>query len=251
LKKIREAKRALEQEAKAAAEQRRSEIAEAQKERAKTGQKRKGRAPKEPSDKPAAKAQRNFTDPDSRIMKDGATKSFEQCYNAQAAVDDEAQVIVATNVTQQPNDKQQVKPLVEKIKTNTGGEKPKKLSADNGYFSEENVAYLDAEEIDPYVATGRQKHGDKIDAVPRGRIPDNATTKERMTRKLRTIRGRCTYSKRKEIVEPVFGQIKAARGFRQFLLRGLENVSAEWDLICVTHNLLKLFRSGWTAAVAG
>lgn len=248
LKKIREAKRALEQEAKVAAEQRRRELAEQEKKRAESGEKRRGRAPKPPSDKPSPKAQRNFTDPDSRIMKDGATKSFEQCYNAQAAVDAEAQVIVATNVTQQTNDKQQVKPLIEKTKANTGGEAPKQASADNGYFSEENVAYLEAEEIDPYVATGRQKHSDRIEAAPRGRIPKNATVKERMTRKLRTIRGRCTYSKRKQIVEPVFGQIKGARGFRQFLLRGLDNVSAEWDLICLTHNLLKLFRSGWSPA---
>jgi transposase len=249
LKKIREAKRALEEEAKAAAEKRRAELAEEEKKRAQSGKKRRGRAPKPPSDKPDPKAQRNFTDPDSRIMKDGATKSFEQCYNAQAAVDAEAQVIVATNVTQAPNDKQQVVPLIEKTKANTGGEKPKEASADTGYFSEENVGYLQAEEIDPYVATGRQKHGEKIEAAPRGRMPKNATVKERMTRKLRTIRGRCTYSKRKEIVEPVFGQIKGARGFRQFLFRGLENVTAEWDLICLTHNLLKLFRSGWTPAV--
>lgn len=251
LKKIREAKRALEEEAKAAAEQRRAEIAQAEKERIERGEKGKGRAPQPPSDKPSPKAQRNFTDPDSRIMKDGGTKSFEQCYNAQAAVDGQAQVIVATHVTQEANDKQQVVPLAEAIKANTGGEKPRKASADNGYFSEENVAYLNAEGIDPYIATGQQKHGEKAQAAPRGRIPKNATVKERMTRKLRAIRGRCTYSKRKQIVEPVFGQIKGARGFRQFLLRGLEKVSGEWDLICLTHNLLKLFRSGWRPAEAG
>jgi hypothetical protein len=250
LAKIREAKQALEKEAKAAAEKRRAAIAEAEKNRVESGRERKGRAPKEPSDKPAAKAQRNFTDPESRIMKDGATKSFEQCYNAQAAVDAESQVIVATHITQEPNDKQQVVPLVEKIKTNTGGKKPKHLSADNGYFSEDNVTYCEGEKIDPYIATGRQQHGEKVEAAPCGRIPKNATIKERMTRKLRTIRGRCTYSKRKEIVEPVFGQVKGARGFRQFLLRGLEKVSGEWDLICLTNNLLKLFRSGWTAAAA-
>ncbi|GAH75699.1 unnamed protein product, partial [marine sediment metagenome] len=202
------------------------------------------RKPKDPSDKPESKSQRNFTDPDSRIMKDGASKSFEQAYNCQAAVDETAQVIVATDVTQEPNDKQQVKPLVEGLKENMNGSKPKKISADPGYYSENNVDYLADEKIEAFVATGRHKHGDPPPLTPRGRIPKNATTKERMARKLRTAKGRATYSKRKQIVEPVFGQIKEVRGFRRFLLRGLEKVKAEWDLICLTHNLLKLFRSG-------
>ncbi len=153
---------------------------------------------------------------------------------------------MATNVTQQTNDKQQLKPPIENLKQNTGGQKPKKASADSGYFSERNVAYLQDEEIDEYVATGRLKHSEKPPPAPRGRIPANATVKERMARKLRTVKGRGTYKKRKQIVEPVFGQIKETRGFRRFLLRGLQNVSAEWDLICLTHNLLKLFRSGFT-----
>ena len=92
---------------------------------------------------------------------------------------------------------------------------------------------------------GRQKHSDKTAPAPRGRIPKNATTKDKMARKLRTQKGRATYSKRKQIVEPVFGQIKEARGFRRFSLRGLDNVTSEWDLVCLTHNLLKLFRSGY------
>jgi len=193
------------------------------------------------------KAQRNFTDPESRIMKDGASKSFEQSYNCQAGVDEKSQVIVATSVTQEPNDKQQVKPLVKKIKKNTEGDKPGKISADSGYFSETNVDYLETEGIEGFIATGRQKHGDVPATAGRGRIPKDATKQERMSRKLRTKKGRETYSKRKHIVEPVFGQIKEARGFRRFLLRGLENVSAEWDIICLTHNLLKLFRSGLMA----
>ena len=114
-----------------------------------------------------------------------------------------------------------------------------------GYYSDDNVAYLESEKIDGYLATGRQKHGDKIPPPPRGRIPKDATTKEKMARKLRTVKGRATYSKRKQIVEPVFGQIKETRGFRRFSLRGLANVTCEWDLICLTHNLLKLFRSGY------
>jgi transposase len=240
LAKIREAMAALEAEAKAQADARRAEIAE--KEEKRGDGPRPGRKPKPPSNEPAEKAQRNFTDPDSRIMKDGATKSFEQCYNCEAAVDIESQVIAAADVTQDANDKKQVVPMVEQVKSNTG-EAPEKLSADSDFYSEANVKYLKGEGVDGYVATEKMKHGEKP-PPPRGRIPRDATTKQRMARKLRTKKGRETYSKRKSSVEPVFGQIKDARGFRRFLLRGLEAVRAEWRLICLTHNLLKLFRSG-------
>jgi transposase len=249
LKKIREAMQSLEQEAKAEAEAKRQAIRQKGQALQREGKKRKGKKPKEPSDKPEAKAQRNFTDPDSRIMKDGASKSFEQAYNCQAAVDEKSQIIVAANVTQQTNDKQQVKPLVEEIKQNTGG-KPKKVSGDTGYFSETNIEYLEEQKIDGYIATARQKHSDKAEPAGCGRIARDATKQERMARKLRTKKGRETYSKRKQIVEPVFGQIKEVRGFRRFLLRGLDNVMCEWDLICLTHNLLKLFRSGLTPKAA-
>jgi hypothetical protein len=224
LKKIKAAKAALEAEARASAES--GDPAD--------------RGPEPP--KPAPGAQRNFTDPESRIMLAGATKSFEQCYNAQAAVDGTAQVIVAAEVTQQANDKQQVAPMVERMKDNTNGEAPERLSADNGYFSEANVAHLQECGIDGYIAAGKQKHGHRAPPAPRGRIPAGATVKERMDRKLRTKKGRKIYSRRKCIVEPVFGQIKQARGFRQFLLRGLEKVRGEWQLICLTHNVLKLYR---------
>jgi len=244
LRKIKEAMRSLEVEAKAKADAKRQKIRQKEQALQKEGKKRKGKKPKEPSDKPEPKAQRNFTDPDSRIMKDGASKSFEQAYNCQAAVDEKSQIILATNVTQETNDKQQVKPPVEEIKKNTGGDKPKKVSADTGYFSETNVEYLEDEDIDSYIATARQKHSDRMGPAGCGRIPKNATKQERMARKLRTKKGRETYSKRKHIVEPVFGQIKEVRGFRRFLLRGLDNVMCEWDLICLTHNLLKVFRSG-------
>ena len=247
LKKIKEAMRSLETEAKTKADAKREEILQKEQAPRKEGKKRKVKNPKEPSGKPEPKAQRNFTDPESRIMKDGASKSFEQSYNCQAGVDEQSQVIVATNVTQEPNDKQQVKPLVENIKKNTDGDKPEKVSADSGYFSETNIEYLEAEGIEGFIATGRQKHGGVPEPVMCGRIPKDATKRERMSRKLRTKKGRETYSKRKYIVEPVFGQIKETRGYRRFLLRGLENVSAEWDLICLTHNLLKLFRSGLMA----
>lgn len=244
LEKIKKAMESLEQEAKADAEAKRREIAEKEQSLKDQGKKSKGKKPKVPSDKPAAKAQRNFTDPESRIMKDGASKSFEQAYNCQAAVDEKSQIIIATNVTQQPNDKQQLEPMVEEIKKNTDNKTPNKISADSGYFSETNIEYLEQEKIDGFIATGRQIHSDVPPSAGRGRIAKDATKKERMSRKLRTKKGRETYSKRKQIVEPVFGQIKEVRGFRRFLLRGLENVSGEWDLICLTHNVLKLFRSG-------
>jgi transposase len=242
LEKIRQAKAALEAEARAEA-QGKSEA------KSPDGAEAQAEGSAEPK-LPAEKAQRNFTDPDSRIMRDGATKSFEQSYNCQAAVDDQAQVIVAAQVTQKANDKQQVKPLVEQMKTNLGEAKPRVVSADAGYFSEDNVKYLESEAIEPYVATGRQKHGAVEPVAPRGRIPSGATVQDRMARKLRTKKGKREYSKRKGTVEPVFGQIKEVRGLRRFLLRGLEGVQAEWSLICTTHNLLKLFRSGWCPQAA-
>ena len=246
--KIKAAKQSIEDQAKAEAEAQRQAIQEKEDALEKEGKSRKGRKPKVPSDEPDSKAQRNFTDPDSPIMKDGASKAFEQAYNCQIATN-EAQVIVGRNVTQETNDKRQLKPLIEDVKE-TNGEKPGKVSSDSGYYSDKNVEYLESEEIDGYIATGRQKHSEKVPPSPRGRIPKNATTKARMARKVRTKKGRATYSKRKHIVEPVFGQIKEARGFRRFSLRGLENVTCEWDIVCLTHNILKLFRSGFQVQVA-
>jgi transposase len=242
LKKILEAKQALEEEARTEAESQRPEY-EAKKKTydEKTG--RRGRPPKPPSEKPDPKTQRNFTDPESRIMPASGAKSFIQGYNCQAAVDKKAQVIIATKVTQEINDKQQVVPLIEKIEANTNGNLPKIVSADAGYFSETNCNLFADRGINAYVATGKQKHG-KVPLQPRGRIPKNATIKDRMARKLRTVKGRGTYSLRKHIVEPVFGQIKEARNFRRFSFRGVKSCQQEWDLICLTHNLLKLFRSG-------
>ena len=241
LAKIEAAKVALEAEAGAEAEAQQPEY-EAKK-AAWEDRGRRGRPPKEPTPEPEAKRQHNFTDPESRIMPAGS--SFVQGYNCQIAVDEKAQVVVAAHVTQHCNDKQEVVPLLAELKANTGGQTPRRCSADAGYFSEDNMEALEADHIDPYIATGRQAHGDKPLPI-RGRIPQQATVKERMGRKLRTVKGRATYSKRKHIVEPPFGQIKEARGFRRFSLRGLVKVDFEWDLICLTHNLLKLFRSGWT-----
>lgn len=248
LKKIREAKEALEQEARQEAREKQAEYESKNKAwQAKQG--RKGKPPKPPSDKPGPKKQRNFTDPESRIMPTGRKKNFIQGYNCQAAVDEKKQVIVASLLTQASNDKQQLKPVLEKLTENLPGQKPKIVSADNGYYSEDNCIHLASEQIDGYIATGKDKHGQRVES-PRGRIPDNATIKERMSRKLHTKRGRCTYSKRKHIVEPVFGQIKQFRGFRQFSMRGQEKCQAEWDLVCLTHNLLKLFRNNWSPASA-
>jgi len=244
LRKIREAMKSLEAETKEEADKEREARKQQEEALAQKGKKRKGRKPKEPSDKPEGKAQRNFTDPESRIMKDGASKSFEQCYNCQAAAD-ASQVIVATGVTQEANDKKQVKPMVETIKANLDGRVPEKMTKDSGYFSQKNVEYLEEEKIDAYVAVDRNKHGGPHAQAPRGRIPKEITIKERMARKLRTKKGQGIYKKRKQIVEPVFGQIKEVRGFRRFHLRGLEAVTGEWDLVCLTHNVLKLFHSGF------
>ena len=243
LQKIQEAKLALEEEARIEAAAKKAEY-EAKKKAYDNKTGRRGRPPKAPSEQLDSKRQRNFTDPDSRIMPASGSKDFIQGYNCQAAVDGKAQVIVATNVTQETNDKQQVESLIEKIEENTADKLPKVVSADSGYFSETNCNILADKKIEAYVATGKQKHGENP-LQPRGRIPNNATVKERMARKLRTLKGRGTYSLRKQIVEPVFGQIKEARNFRRFSFRGLENCRQEWDLVCLTHNLLKLFRNGW------
>jgi transposase len=202
----------------------------------------RGRAPKTPHGQPKPKDQENFTDPESRIMVNG-DKAFVQGYNAQAAVDEAHQIIVGRGVTNDANDKRQVKPLTEDVKANTG-KAPGKASADAGYFSEDNIEYLEGEGIDPYIPPKRDKSLKDL-PPPRGRIPKGLSLQDRMRRKLRTKKGRATYAKRKGIVEPVFGQMKFGRGLRQFLLRGLENVALEWDLWCIGHNLLKLWRSGW------
>jgi hypothetical protein len=251
LEKIREAKAALEQEAREAAEKKQAEVAAQLKEREKQererGRKFGGRPPQAPdaeAAKPEAKAQRNFTDPESQIMKDGATKEFVQAYNAQAAVDSHAQVIVGAAVTQEANDKKQLVPMLKEVKVQMGIP-PQRATADNGYFSEPNITDGQLQEIELFVAPDRQKHGEKHPATT-GPPPPGASVAEQMRHKLRTAEGQAVYKRRKAVVEPVFGQIKEARGFRRFLLRGLRKVQAEWQMICATHNLLKLFRSGWS-----
>ena len=251
LAKIREAKAALEEEAREAAKQKQAEVEarlrEREKQEEERGRKLGGRPPQAPDPEqaqPEPKVQRNFTDPDSRIMKDGATKEFVQGYNAQAAVDSQAQVIVAASVTQEANDKKQLVPMLAEVAV-MAGSKPEQATADAGYFSAQSVTDPKLEGIDLLVAPDRQKHGEEVRGAT-GPPPVEAGVAERMREKLRTVEGRAVYKMRKAVVEPVFGQIKEARGFRKFLLRGLEKVQAEWKLICATHNLLKLFHSGWS-----
>jgi len=216
LERIRQAKRALEEEA-------RRQAQEANKEQA----------------KPEDKKQYNFTDPQSRIMK--GSEGFVQGYNCQIAVEENFQLIVGQAVTQQANDKKQLEPMIQTIEEQAG-QKPGEVLADSGYCSEDNLKYLARRRINGYVASGRQKHGGDRTVCKRGPLPKGAGPVDRMKRKLQTRVGRRIYALRKTIVEPVFGQIKQARGFRQFLLRGLEKVQMEWALVCLTHNILKLHR---------
>jgi len=226
LKKIREAKEALEEEAKREAE------ADALAYKKHTGV-------------PDDKAQRNFTDPESHIMPAPGGKHFIQAYNAQAAVDSAHQVIVAAEVTNKPTDRGQAEPMMEVVKVNTG-RLPRQMSADAGYFSSDAVKNLTAQGIDVYMPPDRMGHRLTLPPAPRGRIPKSLSIVDRMRRKLRTKKGKERYGLRKELPEPVFGQIKQARGFRQFLLRGNDKVSGEWKIICTGHNLLKLFGANRT-----
>ncbi len=217
LKRIREAKRALEARAK-------DEAASAGK--------------PDDSAKPDPKAQYNFTDPESRIMK--GPDGFVQAYNVQVAVD-ERQLIVGQAVTQETNDKKQLMPMITTIEQQSG-DTPSQLLADAGYCSDRNLAAIADTVIDAYISTRKQKHGERPGPCPRGPLPKTATIVDRMSRKLHAKTGAAVYAARKGLVEPVIGQIKQARGFRQFLLRGFEKVQGEWSLVCTTHNILKLYR---------
>ena len=223
LKRIGEAKRALE-------------------ERAREKAKAEGKAVEKAE--PKGKDQYNFTDPESRIMK-STSEGFVQAYNAQIVVEPEMQLIVGQAVTQAGNDKEQVAPMMEAVEEQSG-QRPQAVIADSGYCSEKNLEHLESEKqperrMEAFIATERQKHGERR-VCARGPLPKGATRVERMKRKLLTKTGAAIYAARKGIVEPVFGQIKQARGFRRFSLRGLEKVKAEWALVCATHNLLKMYR---------
>jgi transposase len=220
LKKIQEAKQALETEARAAAEAKGSKDAE-----------------------PVPTAQRNFTDPESRIMPSSDKGAFVQAYNCQLAVDSAHQVVVAAELVQAANDKQQLIPLLEATIDNCG-EIPTACSADAGYFAEAVVEAVEACGIESFIAPGRIGHREWREATaPRGRIPQNASTTDRMRRKLRTKKGRAQYDKRKITVEPVCGQLKTVQNLRQFLMRGLRKCRGELLLACTAHNALKLHRA--------
>jgi len=243
---IRKAKTELEAEAKAAAEAKLKAEAEAEAKRAAEGRRKPGPKAAPPSTEPEAKAQKNFTDADSRIMKN--KDGFVQAYNAQAAVDAEAQIIVAQDVTQSAVDCAQLVPMTDAIETNLG-RKPEQLSADAGYCSEANLEALEDRSIDSYVATGRAR--DAVIGTVKGNpaatpAPEPARTPTRvevMRAKIKAGGHTSPYRLRKQLPEPVFGQIKQARGFRQFLLRGIDKVRAEWAIVCTVHNLLKLAHS--------
>ena len=234
LEKIRQAKAELEAEAKAAAEAEMHRREEAEVQRKAEGRQKSGRTPAPPKQEPDGKTQRNFTDPESRILK--TRDGYIQGYNAQAAVDEKAQIIVAHDLTQSMSDHNQLVPLMDGIKDNLACQ-PKQASADAGYLSEANLAALAERKISAYVAAGRAKHPGEV----KRRITGPLT--KAMRDKLKRAGWRSRYRLRKQVVEPVFGQIKQARGFRQFLLRGFEKVRAEWALICTAHNLTKMARA--------
>ncbi len=233
LERIRQAKAELEAEAKAAAEEERRR-AEAEEERIAEGRKKSGRTPAPPKTEPDGKAQRNFTDPQSRILK--TKDGYIQGYNAQAAVDAKAQIIVAHSLTHSMSDQDQLVPLIDGIENHLGC-RPEEASADAGYCSEANLAALAAREVSAYLATGRAKRPASVQRNITGPLT------KAMRDKLKRAGWRSRYRLRKQVVEPVFGQIKQARGFRQFLLRGIDKVRAEWALICTAHNLTKLARA--------
>jgi transposase len=241
LAKIREAKQALEAQAREAETARRAEL---------EAQGKKPRVPRDGRDPFAPKptAQRNFTDPESKIMKT-ADGSYHQCYSGQAIVDSVSQVIVVAELSDEAADQCQLEPAVAQLTDNvqaigagllTGAA----LTADGGYFSEENVNTATEHGLDPYIATGRFKHDEPPAPAPRGPIPKDATPKQKMARKTRTKKGRKIYSRRKAIVEPVFGQIGTVQDGRRVRIRGKPAARAQWRFHCMIHNLLKLHRAG-------
>ncbi|PYK72036.1 MAG: IS1182 family transposase [Verrucomicrobia bacterium] len=246
LARIRELKADMEREAREAAEKKAEAAKQRNKEHAQkeqeSGQKFRGRPARviDPEQViPAGKTKRNFTDPDSRIMKDHGTKTFQQAYNIQIGVDAQAQIIVAAKVVQAGVDQEQLVPLLREVEKNLG-RLPNQVSADAGYYSRAAITHQSVRDVDLHVPPNQRK---PLDWGPEVALPENATLQERMWHKLGSKAGREVFSKRKVIVEPVFAQVKHVRGFRQFLLRGLAQVEAEWLLVCMTHNLMKMFRA--------
>jgi len=243
---IREAKAALEAEAAATETARRAELAE------------QGKKPRQPPGgrdpfKPKPTAQRNFTDPESKIMKtaDGA---FHQCYNGQAIVDSTRQVIVVCELSDQAPDARLLDDSLDQLDGNLdaiGAQLPDAaaLLGDAGYFSEHNVVITAEHGLDAHLATGRFKHSEPPAPAPRGPVPKDATPKQLMARKLKKKRGATLYARRKTIVEPVFGQLQTVQDARQLLIRGRDPARAQWRFHCAIHNLLKLHRNGGLALI--
>lgn len=246
LKRLRECKAQLEEEAAKKAQIQETKIEERKKEEESTGKKKRGRKPKDPPEGPSGGSKANVTDPDSRIMK--TASGFVQGYNAQV-VATENQIIIAAELTQEANDVHQLHPMIEKAQENiaTVGmeESIKVVLADAGYCSDENFNTVSSSTPELVVAVKKdreQRQENKTESSPRGRIPNNLSSRERMERKLNTKRGKALYKKRGKTVEPVFGQIKQLNGGGFFMRRGYDACSREWKLICAAHNVLKLWR---------
>jgi len=211
-----------------------------------SGRKPPGRPPTPPSAEPRDKDQYNFTDPESRIMKCSSSAGFEQAYNAQVAVDHDSLLIVACSLSNHPNDKAEVEPTLAALPVELGT--PAAAALDNGFFSEKNIAALEAHHIEPYIATGREPHHmswqERFAAEP-DPPSEHASPQVKMAYKLRTEIGQAVYRLRKCTVEPVIGIIKAVLGFRQFSLRGLDPADGEWCLVCLAFNLKRLHTLAW------
>lgn len=248
LARLKEARARLAAEAESARQGQAQKIEVREEEERRTGKKKRGRKPKDPEAVVDRDKKANVTDPDSRIMKTRC--GWVQGFNAQAMTDCESQVIVAQDVTQEENDFRQLGPMLERVEQQAGA-RPAKCIADAGYWSDENAA-LEDDDTELFIATAKSwklKKALAEQGPPRGRPPKNMTPQERMERKLRTKRGQEVYRQRSTSVEPVFGQMEG-RGLNRFLLRGVTKVRGEWSLFCTTHNLLKLWRSGWRPGAA-
>jgi transposase len=218
-----------------------AKVKEREEKEARTGRKPGGRPPQPPTPGPGDKDQYNFTDPESRIMKNSTDHGFDQHYNIQVVVDHESRLIVGQTVLDQPNDKQAALPTIDTIPAQVGV--PDTANLDNGYFSEPNIVGLEARGIDPFIATGRTPHCSNWRAYFESQplpLPDPASPKDQMAYKLHTPLGQALYRLRKSTVEPVIGIIKEVMGFRQFSLRGLLAVAGEWVLVCIAYNLKRL-----------
>ena len=246
LDKISAVKEEIESRAKARYEQEKAEydakMAEREAKEKASGKKFGGKKPKEPDESPRDKDQVNFTDEDSRIMPQ-AGGGFVQAYNAQASVDGETMLIVAEHVSQKSNDKQEVEPALDelaKLPEELG--KVERAGLDTGYFSADNVDKLNQKNIEPFIASGRQSHNQRLEErlADEPEAPENPTPVEAMQHRMKTKQGKEFYAKRKSTVEPVFGIIKEAMGFRHFMLRGIEAVKGEWTLMCLAYNLKRL-----------